>query len=89
MIDLLFGSTIKKIAAGVIVFALLFGWFQIRGCMKAKEKLRLYEQAEKIRQQDKRTDEQTEAQKDAIDRYNTPDDFKSEFDRLRERSNRK
>ena len=85
MIDLLFGSTIKKIIAGAIAVGLLIGIIQIRSCLKAKEQLRQYEQAEKIRQQDKKIDQKTEGEKNEIEKFNTPDDFRNMFDRLRNR----
>ena len=83
MIDILFGSLVKKIAAGAIVLVLLFGALKVRGCLKAKEELRLYHQAEKIRQQDKKTERKIEGEKNEVDNENTPADLDHGFDRLR------
>lgn len=89
MLDLLFGSIFKKLAAGAIILVLVWGGFEIRGCMKMKEQLREYQQAEKIRQQDEKIDQETEEQKNELNENSSIDDYRRELERLRKRSKRK
>jgi len=84
MIDLVLGNIWKKILGGILAAVLLLGFYQIRACQKAKEELRQYKAADKIRQQDKKTDKQIERYKDEVEDYSTPADLEHGFDRLRD-----
>jgi hypothetical protein len=83
LIDFLFGNTIKKIAAIGIALGLLFGGCQIRSCIKAKEELWQYKAAEKIRQKDRKIDQQIEDKKHEVENYSNLDDLEHGFEELR------
>jgi hypothetical protein len=84
LINILFGSVLKKIFVVGLSLALLFGAFQIRGCLRAKQELRAYKQADNIRELDRKTDQRIEEHKREVENYSTPDDLEHGFDRLRD-----
>ena len=84
LIDLLCRSMLGRAAAVGIVIALAVAGLQVRGCMKAREELRQYEQAEKIRRHDRTIEKESEERQNEVENYSTPDDFSRGFDRLRQ-----
>lgn len=75
------GRAVGVTLAGMLVSGVLFAGCQVRGCMKMKEELRQYQQAEKVRKQDQVIDKKTQENKDEVEGYTT-DDFRRGFDRL-------
>ncbi len=78
------GRIIGIVLASMLASGVLFAGCQVRGCMKAREELRQYQQAEKIRKEDKKIDTRSNEEKKNIDGYSSDDDFQRGFDRLRQ-----
>lgn len=77
------GRAVGLTLAGMLASGVLFAGCQIRGCMKMKQELRDYHQADRVRAKDKKIDKQTQESQDEVEGYTTDDDFMRGFDRLR------
>lgn len=86
MIDLilsLVGGFKNLIIGGIGILGTLFALFWRGRAKREKEIRRQYEQVEKIRKQDKVTDQQIEENKNDVEELNTPDQLADGFDKLR------
>ncbi|RJR37186.1 MAG: hypothetical protein C4567_13105 [Deltaproteobacteria bacterium] len=77
------GRIVGGAVAAVLLSGFLYAGCQVRSCMQAKEELRGYHRADKIRKEDPKVEKRTEEHKQKVEEFSTPDDFKRGLDELR------
>jgi len=85
----LFKTAMGRIAGGILAALVVGGFFyatsQVRGCIRHEETIKQYQRADEVRKEDKKTDEQTEKEKNRIDATPAPEwGLDHELERLRQ-----